>query len=118
MELAELKARLKIPPTDTSQDDYLQVTLEDTLDFVKQYCRSTFQSGLPSGVKRAVVLLVKAVDESNVSSQSLGDMSKSFFKGATYEQAIKLLEPFVGYDEGLSAFGRKKVSFIPMRKRK
>lgn len=115
MTVDDLKKRMKIPLDDISQDDYLEVTLEDVLDFVKRHCRSTFAGGLPGGVKRAIVLLVKAVDESNVASQSLGDMSKSFFQGATYKQALELLEPFVGYteeDEETSQFEGKKVKFV------
>lgn len=115
MTVDDLKKRMKIPLDNTSQDEYLEVTLEDVLDFVKRHCRSSFASGLPGGVKRAIVLLVRAVDESNVASQSLGDMSKSFFKGATYEQALELLEPFVGYteeDSEASQFSGKKVKFV------
>lgn len=112
MTLSDLKARLKIPDSDTSQDSYLQATLDDALDLVKEKCRSTFANGLPGGVKRAIVLLVKSTNESNVASQSLGDMSKSFFKGESYNEALEILEDYIGYDEGLAAFGGKKVSFV------
>lgn len=95
MTLEELKIRLKIPLTDTSQDEYLQVTLDDAIDYVKQYCRQSFDEGLPPNVKQAVAKLVKAYQEnSNVASQSLGDMSKSFFEGGTMNEVHRLLAPY------------------------
>lgn len=43
---------------------------------------------LPPGVKMGAALLVKAMGENPaVSSQSLGDMSKSFFEGGTAKAA-------------------------------
>lgn len=95
MTLDELKKRLKIPLTDTSQDEYLAVVLDDAVSYVKQYCRQTFDVGLPNDVKQAVAKLVKAYQEnSNVASQSLGDMSKSFFEGGTMNEVHRLLEPY------------------------
>lgn len=95
MTLDELKIRLKIPLNDTSQDEYLQVVLEDAIDYVKQYCHQSFDEGLPPNVKQAVAKLVKAYQEnSNVASQSLGDMSKSFFKGGTMDEVDRLLDPY------------------------
>lgn len=95
MMLDELKIRLKIPLNDTSQDEYLTVALEDAISYVKQYCRQTFEEGLPPNVKQAVAKLVKAYQEnSNVASQSLGDMSKSFFEGGTMNEVHRLLQPY------------------------
>lgn len=94
MTIDELKIRLKI--TDTSQDEYLDVVLEDALEYSKEYCRQDFADGLPSGVKQAIAKLVKSYGESsNVASMSLGDMSKSFFNnGGTLEEVNKLLKPY------------------------
>lgn len=66
------------------------------IEHASQYCRQTFEDGkLPFDVEVAVDLLVTAMKEkSNVQSQSLGDMSKSFFEGATYRSAIKYLKPY------------------------
>ncbi|MEH6943392.1 head-tail connector protein [Bacillus sp. JJ722] len=101
MDLIELKKRLKIPTDDTSQDDTLSINLEDAIDYVKTECNNQFEDGLPSRVKRAVALLVKSMGEnSNVASQSLGDMSKSFFQGATQKDVQDYLRPY------------KKVKFV------
>lgn len=95
MELKELKVRLKIPETDTSQDSYLTVALEDAVDYVKTYCNNTLDDGFPGGVKKAIALIVKSMGEaSNVQSQSLGDMEKSFFEGGTMNEAHRYLEPY------------------------
>lgn len=99
MDLQELKIRLKIK--DDSQDDFLTVALEDAIDYAKQFCNNDFPEGLPPSVKKGVALIVKSMTEnSNVASQSLGDMSKSFFEGATMREAEKYLRPY------------KKVRFI------
>lgn len=96
MTLDELKIRLKIPLNDTSQDAYLRVALEDAISFVKQHCRDDFVDGLPGYVKQAVAKMVKALQEDGrVASQSLGDMSKSFFEGGTMNEVKQLLEPYV-----------------------
>jgi len=95
MKLEDLKPRLKISTADTSQDDYLKVALEDAIDYVKTYCNNAFEEGLPSGVKKATALIVKSMGEaSNVQSQSLGDMEKSFFEGGTMNEAHRYLEPY------------------------
>lgn len=93
MTLDELKIRLKV--TGTEQDAYLAVALEDAMDYVKEYCRNDFIEGLPSGAKQAVAKMVKSYQEnSNVASQSLGDMSKSFFQGGTTNEVHRLLKPY------------------------
>lgn len=93
MTLDELKIRLKI--TGNEQDDYLTVALADAIDYVKEYCRNDFLEGLPSGVKQAIAKMVKSYQEnSNVQSQSLGDMSKSFFIGGTTNEVHRLLKPY------------------------
>jgi len=93
MNLEDLKTRLKI--TDSSQDDYLKIALEDAIDYVKTYCDNTFDDGFPGGVKKAIALIVKSMGESsNVQSQSLGDMEKSFFEGGTMNEAHRYLEPY------------------------
>jgi Phage gp6-like head-tail connector protein len=95
MTLNELKTRLKIPQEDTSQDEYLKVALEDAIDYVKQYCRQSFEDGLPPNVKQAVAKLVKAYQENNnLASYSLDGMSKSFFEGGTMNEVHRLLQPY------------------------
>lgn len=93
MSLEELKVRLKV--SDTSQDAYLDVVLDDAVEYVCDYCGNSFLNGLPGGVKRAITLLVRLTNEnSNVASQSLGDMSKSFFQGQTFDEARDFLLPY------------------------
>lgn len=95
IELNELKVRLGISEADTSQDAILTVRLEDAIDYVKEYCNNQFTDGIPGGVKKAIALLVKASGEnSNVASQTLGDMSKSFFQGASQKEANDYLKPY------------------------
>jgi uncharacterized protein YukJ len=109
MKLDELKIRLKIPAQDSKQDEYLKVALEDAIEDVQKYCNDNFidseteELKLPGGVKQAITKLVKAYQEnSNVQSQSLGDMRKSFFEGGTMNEVSRLLKPYV----------KKKVRFI------
>lgn len=95
MTLEELKIRLKIPLEDTTQDEYLQVALDDAIDYVKEYCRQTFEEGLPPAVKQAVAKLVKAYQEnSNIASMSMDGLSKSFFEGSTMNEVHRLLKPY------------------------
>ena len=50
---------------------------------------------IPTGAQMGIAWMVKAMRENpNVSSQTLGDMSKSFFQGATYKAALKMLRPY------------------------
>jgi hypothetical protein len=93
MELSELKIRLKI--LDSSQDEFLEIALEDATDYAKEYCNNSFKDGVPSSVKKGIALLVRSMSEnSSVSSQSLGDMSKSFFEGGTIKEANKYFNPY------------------------
>lgn len=95
MDLSELKVRLGTNVSDSSQDEILAVRLEDAIEYVKDYCNNQFVGGLPGGVKKAITLIVKAAGEnSNVASQSLGDMSKSFFQGQTQKEAHDYLRPY------------------------
>lgn len=62
---------------------------------INQLCGTLFVDGtLPIDIDVAVDLLIKAMKETNVASQKLGDMSKSFFEGSTYRAAIKYLKPY------------------------
>lgn len=63
---------------------------------INGFCSPQFTDGsLPPDVEIAVDMIMKSMKESqNVASQSLGDMSKSFFEGATYKSALKFLKPY------------------------
>lgn len=98
MNLTELKVRLKI--TDVSQDEFLAVALEDAIDYAQSHCNNSFKNDagvleIPPSVKKGIALIVKSMNENgNVSSQSLGDMSKSFFEGATMKEAHQYFRPY------------------------
>lgn len=95
MELSELKLRLGIPESDTSKDALLQLQLEDAMEYIKDYCNNEFAGGLPGGVKKAIVLFVKTANEnSNVASQSMDGLSRSFFAGQSQTEARDYLRPY------------------------
>lgn len=117
--LDQLKVRMQLSTTDTSKDDTYQAWLDDAIEIVQEKCGTSFETKLPSGVRRAIVLLVKGMNESNVASQSLGDMSKSFFKTDYYTEAMGILDDYVGYDEETGTMvGSKQVKFYPLRGRR
>ncbi|MFS0878018.1 phage head-tail connector protein [Solibacillus isronensis] len=117
MTLEQLKVRLQLSTADTSKDATYQAWLDDAIEIAQEKCGSSFTKKLPSGVRRAIVLLVKGMNESNVASQSLGDMSKSFFKTEYYAEAMAILEDYVGYDEEANAVTSKQVKFYPLKGR-
>lgn len=63
---------------------------------INKLCGTEFIDGtdLPADIEMAIESLLKAVNESNVASQRLGDMSKSFFQGQTYKSAVDYLKPY------------------------
>ena len=91
MTLDQLKVRMQVSLEDTSKDAIYQAWLEDAIEIAQEKCGVSFETKLPSGVRRAIVLLVKGMNESNVASQSLGDMSKSFFQTNYYAEALSLI---------------------------
>lgn len=74
--------------------------LAAAIDEATQYCNNPFLNELgvleiPAGAQMGIALLVKGMGEGqNVSSQSLGDMSKSFFEGGTAKAGYKKLRPY------------------------
>ena len=66
------------------------------IEHANKFCNQTFVDGsLPFDVEVAVDLMVKAMKENPaVASQSLGDMSKSFFQNGTYSAAASYLKPY------------------------
>lgn len=115
MTLEQLKVRMQLSLDDTSKDATYQAWLDDAVEIAQEKCGVSFETKIPSGVRRAIVLLVKGMNESNVASQSLGDMSKSFFKTDYYKEAMDILDGYVGYDEESDAVvGPKQVKFYPL----
>ena len=115
MTLEQLKVRMQLSLDDTSKDATYQAWLEDAVEMAQEKCGVSFETKIPSGVRRAIVLLVKGMNESNVASQSLEGMSKSFFKTDYYKEAMDILDGYVGYDEESDAVvGPKQVKFYPL----
>lgn len=101
MRIDELEELLGITIQATPQEALYEARLAASVDYVKTYCRNDFldsdgYESIPKGAQMGIALLVKSMSEnSNVSSQSLGDMSKSFFEGATGREAKLYLKPYV-----------------------
>ena len=90
--LTEIKIRLGMSLDDVSQDAKLTLEVADAIDYAQRYCNNEFAEGIPM---RGIVLIIKGMRESsNVASQSLGDMSKSFFKDGTMDSANRFLRPY------------------------
>jgi len=88
MNLNDLELCLGITiPVD--QQPMYQKRLNAAIDEAKMYCNWDFLNAtgeleIPDGAQMGIALLVKGSSEQhNVASQSLGDMSKSFFQGGT-----------------------------------
>lgn len=64
--------------------------------YVNKVCGQGFIDGaLPPDIEVAVDIVTKAMKENPaVSSQSLGDMSKSFFKNGTHDAAMVYLRSY------------------------
>lgn len=83
------------------QEAAYEARLAAAIDQAKEYCKNPFEDqdgkqSIPAGAQMGIALMVKAMGEKNqnVASQSLGDMSKSFFQNGTYDAAIKYLKPY------------------------
>jgi hypothetical protein len=74
--------------------------LAAAIDQAKKYCNNPFTDAsgaeaIPAGAQMGIALIVQAMGEKqNVASQSLGDMSKSFFQGGTMAAAATYLKPY------------------------
>jgi hypothetical protein len=69
------------------------------VDFINHYCNRQFEdtaeNPLPPGIEVATEILIKAMKENPaVASQSLGDMSKSFFQNGTITAVKEYLRPY------------------------
>jgi Phage gp6-like head-tail connector protein len=99
MQLVDIENLLGIKIA-TEQTGIYSARLSAAIDQAKQYCNNPFvddtgAENIPGGAKMGIALIVQAMGEKqNVQSQSLGDMSKSFFEGGTYKSALKYLKPY------------------------
>lgn len=100
MLLTDLELLLNITIVGTSDEATYDARLDAGINLAKEYCNRDFLNDdgvlvIPKGAQMGVALLVKAMGEGqNVQSQSLGDMSKSFFEGGTYKAALGYLKPY------------------------
>lgn len=93
MQLSDLEALLGITIVGTPQEARYTALMAAAIDHVNDDCGGRFTQEydsvlIPPGVQMGVALVVKSMTENqNVASQSLEGMSKSFFKGGTYDSA-------------------------------
>ena len=104
MQLAELTNLLDITiPAD--KEGVYNARLAAAIGQAKVYCNNdfmvlqgdgvTYSEEIPPGAQMGIALMVKAMGENqNVASQSLEDMSKSFFANGTFSAAIPYLKPY------------------------
>jgi hypothetical protein len=90
------------------QTTIYEARLSAAIDQAKQYCNNDFMvtttaedgtettvETIPPGAQMGIALMVQAMGEKqNVASQSLGDMSKSFFQDGTKSAALNYLKPY------------------------
>lgn len=68
---------------------------EAYLDWIKSYCNNSFSNGLPAGVKLALEKLVaRHNQDSNIASEQVGDLSRSFFDSDIPKDIKRLLKPY------------------------
>ena len=103
MQLTDLTNLLGITIATEQEPAYI-ARLSAAIDQAKTYCNNQFlvtaEDGttsevIPPGAQMGIALMVKAMGENqNVQSQSLGDMSKSFFQNGTFNAAAPYLKPY------------------------
>ena len=99
MQLNDLKNLLGIEIA-AEQTAIYTARLAAAIDQAKTYCNNPFldvdgNEAIPTGAQMGIALLVQAMGEKqNVASQSLGDMSKSFFQDGTKSAAKGYLKPY------------------------
>lgn len=113
MTLPELKALLKIDAADTSNDAYLQLKLEEALEWVIGVCNQPFaHNGILSlpAVAKGVVAQYVAYDlqgNDGIKSESMAGMSQTF--DSVDERNSALIKK-------LSQAGLRKLRFKPFHK--
>lgn len=65
------------------------------LDWIKGYCNNDFAKGVPGGVGLALEKLVaRHGQDSNISSEQVGDLSRSFFSDDVPKEIKSILRPY------------------------
>jgi hypothetical protein len=99
MDVSDVQSLLGITISEDQQTMY-EARLGAAIDQAKAYCNNEFldadgNESIPPGAQMGIALMVKAMGENqNVASQSLGDMSKSFFANGTFNAAATYLKPY------------------------
>ncbi|WP_341320830.1 phage head-tail connector protein [Solibacillus sp. FSL H8-0523] len=110
MELQELKTRLQMEQTETANDAYLQLQLNDAIEWVQRVCNQSFivdyALTLPNTAKSVVAQYVAFEMQGNagIKSESIGGMSQTFDSATERNQSLI---------SKLSAAGLRKVRFVP-----
>lgn len=100
MKLTDAEKLLNTQMVGAADEAVYQARLDAAIDQAKQYCNRDFLNTdglleIPKGAQLGVALILKAMGETqSVASQSLGDMSKSFFENGTYKAGINYLKPY------------------------
>lgn len=108
MELIELKQRLQLPTDDVSNDTYLQLQLDDAIEWVQMVCNQSFVYdgvlALPNVAKSVVAQYVAFELQGNtgIKSESIGGMTQTFDSATERNQSLI---------SKLSAAGLRKVRF-------
>lgn len=65
------------------------------LDWIKDYCNNDFAEGVPGGVNLALEkLIARHGQDSNIASEQVGDLSRSFFDSDMPKDIKSLLRPY------------------------
>ena len=110
MDLQELKTRLQMDQTDTTNDTYLQLQLNDAIDWVQHVCNQSFMVNgvltLNNVAKSVVAQYVSFEIQGNagIKSESIGGMSQTFDSFTERNQSLI---------RKLSSAGLRKVRFRP-----
>lgn len=99
MQPSDLEALVGIVIAEGKEAMYAK-RIKSAIGQAQKYCNNSFENEhgvvvIPDGADMGIALMVKAMGETtNIASQSLGDMSKSFFEGGTLKTARSYLKPF------------------------
>lgn len=72
-----------------------QEIMDAYLEWVKDYCNNDFTEGIPGGVTLALEkLITRHGQDSNIASETAGDLSQSFFDSDIPKDIKRLLQPY------------------------
>lgn len=110
MELTELKVLIQIAESDTSNDAYLKLKLDEAIEWVQEACNQSFLIDgvlkLPAVAKGVVAqyVLYELQGNSGIKSESIAGMSQSFDSADERNSALT---------KKLGSGGLRKIRFRP-----